>query len=160
MSEFDIKAIFQRMYIACDVRNDNQLSKFFAVKPSTIQGWKNAKHPPLKACFEIYQRTGYSVEWLISGEHPAFTTSMVSSVDLKDQKVVKVGEEEFAKAYARSVMYSIALGYSDENESTLERNFIRLGKILYRELNGENLLGIAKNTKVDSELNQITNIKQ
>lgn len=137
--DFDIKAIFERMYLACKVENDNQLSKFFNVKPSTIQGWKVAKTPPLKACYEIYQRTGVTVEWLVEGEEP--NVSRVAELGvLSSFKAINMSEEAFSKAFQEEVLSGIRLDFFSANELTTTANIERLGRHLFRELNNEPLV--------------------
>lgn len=137
--DFDIMAIFQRMYRACKVENDNQLSKFFNVKPSTIQGWKVAKTPPLKACYEIYQRTGVTVEWLIDGKDPR--VGKVSEFHAPSQlRAINMDEDAFAKAFQDEVLSGIRLDFFSANDMTTMANIERLGRHLYRELNNEPLM--------------------
>ena len=70
MSHYDVEGIFNRMREACDAQNESQLAKFLGVQSSTIVAWKNAKFPPYRACYELYEKTGYTVEWLINGQDP------------------------------------------------------------------------------------------
>lgn len=139
--EFDIKAIFQRMYLACGVENDNQLSKFLGVKPSTIQGWKIAKTPPFKACYEIYQRTGFTVEWLVDGGHPANVGDLSDATSNQSiMKAINLPEDSFARAFYEEVMSGIRLDFLSANEHSVAENIKRLGRQLYRELNDEPII--------------------
>ncbi len=141
MAEFDIRAIFQRMYVASGVENDNQLSKFLKVKPSTIQGWKIAKTPPFKACYEIYHRTGFTVEWLVDGAHPKVSMGEVGAANRAfTQKVINLPEDSFANAFHEEVMSGIRLDFLMANEHSVAENIKRLGRQLYRELNDEPII--------------------
>ncbi|MCY7294188.1 helix-turn-helix domain-containing protein [Alteromonas sp. a30] len=145
--DFDIVAIFKRMYRACGVENDNQLSKFFNVKPSTIQGWKVAKTPPLKACYEIYQRTGVTVEWLVDGTEPK--TEKVADIQFGSRaRAINMDEDAFARAFQEEVLSGIRLDFFSANEMTTMANIERLGRHLFRELNNEPLI----QKKVDKEV--------
>jgi len=146
--DFDIRAIFERMYSACKVENDNQLSKFFNVKPSTIQGWKVAKTPPLKACYEIYQRTGVTVEWLVEGIEPS--VAQVADIGTAPNfKAINMSEEAFAKAFQEEVLSGIRLDFFSANELTTVANIERLGRHLFRELNNEPLVPSKNNSEVE-----------
>ncbi|MCY7296772.1 helix-turn-helix domain-containing protein [Alteromonas sp. a30] len=70
MGHYDVDGIFTRMREACSAQNESQLAKFLGVQSSTIVAWKNAKFPPYRACYELYEKTGVTVEWLINGKDP------------------------------------------------------------------------------------------
>lgn len=71
MSYYDVEGIFTRMKEACNAQNESQLAKFLGVQSSTIVAWKNAKYPPYRACYELFEKTGFTVEWLINGIAPS-----------------------------------------------------------------------------------------
>lgn len=147
MNKDEVEAIFQRMYSACGVNNDYQLSQYFDVTASSVKGWKIAKNPPYKACYEIYERTGHTVEWLISGKHPAQVKVTDASTNNKDIKPINVPMEHFVDAYFRSVCLAVNLGYIHCEKANDMEELKRFGKQFYRELNDEQIIALSEKAK-------------
>ncbi|MCY7296681.1 helix-turn-helix domain-containing protein [Alteromonas sp. a30] len=147
MTEFDVTAIFQRMHKACGVKNDYQLSKFLAVKASTVKGWKDAKHPPYKACYEIYERTGVSVEWLLSGK-TVNEPMIASKSNGKNQGADALPDfEAFASKYLKSIEAGLISGFIRLESQTTQDEIIIMARQLYAELVQDELIPKGKSRK-------------
>lgn len=140
LGEFDVNAIFQRMHIACGVKNDYQLSKFLDVKASTVKGWKDAKHPPYKACYEIYEKTGITVEWLLSGK-PCPVTPVAP---VKEQEAIlecALPEfDSFASMYMKSIESGLISGFIQLKPNTTQDEIVIMARQLYTELAKDELI--------------------
>ncbi len=150
MSEatFDIHAIFERMYTACSVSNDFQLGRHLNVTPSTVQSWRNAKQPPLKACYKIYQMTGNPMEWLIQGEKSGFGPVPDSPQQPHKGKAISVPESMFAEAFCSEIVTGIRMDLLRTTETSTPENLQMLAKSLYRGLNETHALTKSEQDKV------------
>ncbi len=140
LGEFDVSAIFQRMHVACGVKNDYQLSKFLDVKASTVKGWKDAKHPPYRACYEIYEKTGITVEWLLSGK----PCHVVAAEPIQEEQPVldcALPEfESFASMYLKSIESGLISGFIQLEPNTTQDEIIIMARQLYTELAKDELI--------------------
>lgn len=133
--DFDMKAIFNRIYKACGVENDNQLSQFLEVKPSTIQSWKSAKHPPFKACYEVYRRTQNPLEWLIEGEGSGYFPVSQDGEENPAENVIRIPEEEFIDGFVDIISLGAMMDLFSVGNDVTENDIRRLGTMFYRSLN-------------------------
>ena len=133
--EFDIHAIFERMYFACGVSNDYQLGNFLAVTPSTVQSWRNARQPPLKACYKIYLLTRTPMEWLIHGESSGFKPGQNPTQQCLSGNVINISEGVFAKAFQKEIVNGIRMDLLQATDASTIENLEMLAKALYRNLN-------------------------
>lgn len=143
-AEFDIHAIFERMYTACGVNNDFQLGRYLEVTPSTVQSWRNAKQPPLKACYKIYTLTGNPMEWLIQGEKSGFGPVPDSPQQPQIGKAISVPEAMFAEAFCNEIVTGIRMDLLRSTETSTPENIQMLAKALYRGLNETPILAMSK----------------
>lgn len=148
MTQFDVPAIFQRMHIACGVKNDYQLSKFLDVKASTVKGWKDAKHPPYKACYEIFEKTGVTVEWLLTGkashclvEQPQITTAEKWAELIPDF-------ESFSGKYLKSIEAGLIANFIRLESRTTQDEIKIMARQLYTDLVQDELIPKGRNRKV------------
>lgn len=142
MTEFNVEAIFERMHLACKVKNDFQLSKYLNVKPSTVKGWKDAKHPPFKACFEIYDRTGVTVEWLLTGKVPGqvVEVSVAGNADVVDELHSLPEEALFVQKYLQSIELGLLSGFIELKPDTTQDEVSIMAQQLYAMLNANGLI--------------------
>lgn len=147
-ADFDIHAIFERMYTACSVSNDFQLGRYLSVTPSTVQSWRNAKQPPLKACYKIYQLTGNPMEWLIQGEKSGFGPASDSPQQPQLGKAISVPESMFAEAFCNEIVSGIRMDLLQTTEASTPENLQMLAKALYRGLNETPTLPKSKKEKL------------
>lgn len=143
MTDFDVEAVFQRMHTACEVKNDYQLSKYLGVKASTVKGWKDAKHPPFKACFEIFEKTGVTVEWLLTGIEPAVSrteqaTSLKSYSSIPDLK-------QFIDMYQRSIETGLVTGFIELNPNITRDEIAIMARQLYASLIRDEIIPKGRN---------------
>lgn len=71
----NIEAIVQRLHSACDTRNAYQLCQKLNLSSSAVSGWIKRQNIPYTACFRCSQLTGYSMEWLITGQVPLWANN-------------------------------------------------------------------------------------
>jgi len=152
MTEFNVEAIFERMREACKVKNDFQLGKYLAVTPSTVKGWKDAKQPPFKACFEIYDRTGVTVEWLLTGKVPGQVLEITPSVDPANGFHPLPDEGLFVQKYLQSIELGLLSGFIALKPDTTQDEVSIMAQQLYTMLNANGLIpaGKANSGKADS----------
>ncbi|UAA39830.1 helix-turn-helix domain-containing protein [Paraneptunicella aestuarii] len=145
--DFDIHATFERMYKACNVSNDFQLARYLDVTASTVQSWRNAKQPPLKACYKIYMRTGNPIEWLIHGEKSGFGPVSEGSQQAQKNKAICVPEVMFAEAFYNELILGMRMDLLRPTDHSTPENLQMLAKSLYRELNDTLVLPTSKKEK-------------
>lgn len=135
MYHYDVESIFERMRYACSASNDSQLAKFLGVKSSAIVAWKTAKHPPYRACYEIFQATGFTVEWLITGEHPV-QSPVVGGVQQGD-KQINMSLERFLDSFQEIILNGLRMQVFSASETVTIEDIRRLGTLYYNTLNSE-----------------------
>lgn len=131
MSHYDVDGIFTRMRTACDAQNESQLAKFLGVQSSTIVAWKNAKYPPYRACYELYEKTGYTVEWLINGKDPE------RFPEAPKVKVFNLPLEQFIDGYFEALKNTSHLGAISIDPNTDYALIEHAATIFYNSQNEE-----------------------
>lgn len=160
-----VEEIFARMYTTCGVNNDYQLAQYLGVKASSVKGWKIAKHPPFKACFQIYQQTGVTVEWLITGNEPYVRSTThhvaerdgVYDVDTQQahqpKQPISMPLENFQLLFREAIIDGISSQFFDLLPGTDKRAIDALAARFYRKVNDPVVLpDEAENTESPSEL--------
>lgn len=139
MTDFDVDAVFQRMHTACDVKNDYQLSKYLNVKASTVKGWKDAKYPPFKACYEIFERTGVTVEWLLSGLEQDVSVVGYTGVP---------NVEQFIEMYQKSIEGGLISNFIKLGPNTTQDEIEIMARQLYAEMIHDEIIPKGRRGKV------------
>lgn len=129
MTEFEVEAVFKRMHLACGVKNDYQLSKYLSVKASTVKGWKDAKHPPFKACFEIFEKTGVTVEWLMTGKVPQ--SELADPVSYAHSPTDIPDMEQFTEMYRKSIEAGLIAGFIELKPNITQDEIAIMARQLY-----------------------------
>lgn len=137
MNKDEVEAIFQRMHKACGVSNDYQLSKYLDVQPSSVKGWKIAKHPPYKACYEIFERTGHTVEWLVSGKHPVDKPGLKTVKSKTKPRRFNMTLEEFTATFHEAIKDGLRMKWIELGKSTSKREIDELAALYYGKVNDE-----------------------
>lgn len=131
MSNSDIESVIKRMREACDAKNESQLARFLGIKSSTIVAWKNGKKPPYWACYELYEKTGYTVEWMISGDAPArfFDESTI--------KTFNIPPEEFVEIFYQAIQSAVHLRHIKFVQGTSIEDIERIAHLCYNSANDD-----------------------
>lgn len=154
-----IDEILERMYATCGVDNDYQLAKFLGLQASSVKGWRIAKHPPFKACFEIFTRTGVTVEWLVTGQSPGSSynhdhnhshnhkishvaerevvySHAATQQDLQsDSHPIRMPLEQFQSLFREAIIDGISMQFLELASGTDRRSIDALAARFYRKVN-------------------------
>lgn len=150
MYHYDVESIFKRMRYASDAENDSQLAKFLNVKSSAIVAWKTAKHPPYRACFEIFQETGFTVEWLITGDQP-IQSPVVGGA--KDEKSINMSLDRFLETFEVAILNGLRMQMFQATEGSTVEDIRRLGTLYYHTVNKDiQLPNTTSNTPLTKDL--------
>lgn len=152
MDPNQVDAIFERMYATCGVVNDYQLAKYLGVKASSVKGWKIAKHPPFKACYEIFTRTGVTIEWLITGQTPSLPVNEIDTINHVAEReavyrltgsdddpdkpcLINMPLEQFQSLFRDAIVDGISSQFFDLLPGTDRRAIDALAARFYRKVN-------------------------
>ncbi|MCY7296770.1 helix-turn-helix domain-containing protein [Alteromonas sp. a30] len=116
-----VEAIIQRMYQVCQVNCEAQLARFLNIQSANICSWKTAKNLPLKACYEVHQKTGCNLEWLIDGHASTFD-------------VTNLDTDAFLNAFYRAIQVGAHIEYLGVNRDIGRREINRLGLLMLKQL--------------------------
>lgn len=70
------QAILTRLHEALGTKNNYQLCKELKFSSGAIDGWIRRNSTPYEACFRTFQKTGYSMEWMLTGVEPKLSGSV------------------------------------------------------------------------------------
>lgn len=132
---YDINRIIQRMMDATGCDNEYQLSKYLKTGNSTIAGWKNRNKVPTDQCFQIYEKTGCSMEWLITGKLP---TAGQNIPDKSGHPTINISEEGFIYEYAETYSLGIEMSILGPGTHYDKESLQFLAKKMYRKLSSSN----------------------
>lgn len=149
MDPNQVEAIFERMYLTCGVKNDYQLAKYLGVKASSVKGWKIAKNPPFKACYDIFMRTGTTMEWLVTGQTPeqhhkwdhvaekegVYDLSVEPKHALPNQDHIRMPLEEFQTLFREAIIDGVSSQFFDLLPGGNRRAIDALAARCYRKVN-------------------------
>lgn len=133
----DLNGILERLRHAFDVDNNYQLSNQLQISPSTINGWVNRNQIPFQACYSAYERTGISMEWLITGQGAMRANGI--QPDVSQDKLI----EDFAFVLKEGEDLGLLLMAEDTTREVAEL----LGRMLYRRYTGNKVLPKATDIK-------------
>ncbi|UAA37389.1 helix-turn-helix domain-containing protein [Paraneptunicella aestuarii] len=127
-------AIVARMRQACKVKNDARMAKFLGTTTSAISAWKTAAGLPFKGCYDVYMKTGVSIEWLLTGK--------VSKTDAGDPVSPPVSEplvteREFLEKFKDMLWIGERTKVLFKPQSVKDYEIERLGRMLYSDVFGE-----------------------
>lgn len=149
MDPNQVEAIFARMYLTCGVKNDYQLAKYLGVRASSVKGWKIAKNPPFKACYDIFLRTGVTMEWLITGQMPEqqHTINQVAEKEgvyalntetkhgATHQNQIRMPLEAFQELFREAIIDGVSSQFFDLLPNANRRAIDALAARCYRKVN-------------------------
>lgn len=125
---FDIKAIFERMKVATNSQNDNQLCKFLGRSSSTVSGWKNGSVPPWTGLYEVKQKTGVSIDWLLTGQEAQATVTQENAL---------IGEySNFKAAYLRGISLAHELNWIARTDKTTDSTLSDMAEMTFKKFKG------------------------
>lgn len=128
---YDIRQIIQRMKEATGSKNNSKLAEFLGTRPSIFAGWVERDRVPYDQCFQIYEETGVTVEYLITGEHPDIGAARAKFADVpKIQVPEDIFVDEYAETYTLGIEMSILAPGTQYDTESLQF----LGKKMYRKL--------------------------
>lgn len=136
---FDIEAIFDRMKIATNSKNDTQLCKYMGKSSSTVSGWKNGAVPPWNGLWELHHKTGVSIDWLLTGK---------TNNDKPESENAVLGDfDNFKKGYLKSLMFGHEAGWYARTERTTDDNFQNMAEIAFKHYKGVDIKEIKREMK-------------
>jgi len=68
MNDLDLLEILERLRIATKQKSDSAVAKFLGLSHTAPGTWKSRNTIPYDACFKCWKQTGFSMEWLLTGE--------------------------------------------------------------------------------------------
>lgn len=133
----DLNNILERLRVAFQVDNNYQLSNQLKISPSTINGWVNRDQIPFQACYTAYERTGVSMEWLLTGK--GMMRKDGEQADVSQDKLI----EDFAFVLKEGEDLGLLLMAADTTKEVAEL----LGRMLYRRYTGNKVMPKATDIK-------------
>lgn len=129
MSYYDVEGVLLRMREACNAQNESQLARFLGIQSSTIVAWRGAKKPPYWACYELYEKTGCTVEWMITGEAPK------TFPHEDENKVFNLSIEEFTDSFIQTIANGVHMGTLSIGDQASKEDLQRLATWYYNSVN-------------------------
>ena len=129
MSHYDVEGVLQRMREACNAQNESQLARFLGIQSSTIVAWRTAKKPPYWACFELYEKTGYTVEWMVTGEAPR------KFPKADENKTFNLPIDEFIESFEGIITTGIHMGTLNLEGGATTEDIERLSRLYFNSMN-------------------------
>lgn len=126
----DNKAIIARLREACGVRRDADLADYLGVTSSTLASWKKNVGPPFDACYEVSNRTGVCIKWLLNGDEP-------SSVQISSKDIENINQTAFVNNYVEGIQYGISTRLITLAEDAEEIELRRMGAKLFYDTFGK-----------------------
>lgn len=127
------RAIVTRLRQACNVKNDADLARYLGTTTSAVSTWKTALNPPFKACFDVFNRTGVSLEWLLTGKAP----NADSSSNLPQANMPIFTQEMFVEKFLGALSYGFRSELFKPADDYHKIELIRMGKLLYNDTIGQ-----------------------
>uniref|UniRef100_UPI004048D062 helix-turn-helix domain-containing protein n=1 Tax=Aliarcobacter sp. TaxID=2321116 RepID=UPI004048D062 len=75
LSNFESKNILNRIKIALQSKNFEEVAEHLSISPATINTWRHRGKIPEVYLLKVVQMTGVSLEWLLSEDKPTFHIS-------------------------------------------------------------------------------------
>lgn len=120
--KYDIKAIIQRMKDVSGSKKNADLARYLGTRQSTFAGWVENNRVPYDQCFQIYEKTGVTVEYLITGKSP--TNDPTELIDKKN--FCDLFEDIYRRMWAG--------GYTQPTEKTTAQNLRVQAEQFYAEM--------------------------
>ncbi|UAA40140.1 helix-turn-helix domain-containing protein [Paraneptunicella aestuarii] len=128
------KDIIERMMSVCGASIDAELASYLGVSSSQVIAWKNAKNPPFKACFQMYLKTGVTMEWLITGNNPA---NPGGNAQANAENNTESDKQAFIARYCETFNAGQAMEIVKLGEGASLSEVRRLGIMLYKAIQRE-----------------------
>lgn len=128
--QLDNDAIVSRMKQACQVRKDAELARYLDETTGAVSSWRTATYPPFNACYTVADKTGVSMDWILSGKDSISSVSV--SMDYHH-----ANREQFITKFMEALNYGIRLGLLQKTEDVIPRELERLGYLLFNESIGQ-----------------------
>ncbi len=126
----DNRAIIARLRKACGVKQDADLADYLSVTTSAVSTWKKNVGPPFDACYEVSNRTGVCIKWLLSGIES-------SSVQVPANDLVNINQTAFVESYVEGIQYAISTKLITLADDAEEIELKRMGTKLFYDTIGQ-----------------------
>lgn len=136
--QLDNPAILTRMRRVCKVDKDADLARYLDETTSAVSSWKNATYPPFNACYTVAQKTGVSMEWLLTGNDSVSQIKQPSTAN-------ETSRELFIDKFLEAIRLGIRMGLLSVDSDGTDKELQRLGFLLFNES-----LGATKSPKIKS----------
>ncbi len=127
------RAIVVRLRQACNVKNDADLARYLGTTTSAVSTWKTALNPPFKACFDVYNKSGVSLEWLLTGKAPNASNSST----LPQANMPVITQEMFVEKFLGALSYGFRSELFKPADDYHKIELKRMGKLLYNDTIGQ-----------------------
>ncbi len=68
--------IIDRIYEACDPKDQKHLAQMLGIYPSVVSRWRSTKkdkaYPSMDVLIQVADQSGVTLDWLITGRKPKF----------------------------------------------------------------------------------------
>jgi hypothetical protein len=134
----ELDAILERLRAITGQKNNRAMCVYIGIRDNAYGDWKKRNSIPWEACYLAAKKTGYTMEWILSGEGVQKHTEAPKA---------EIDEDKLIKDFAQVVVDGVQLRFLRTTDDTTEETLEILGRKLYSLYTGEISIPKSKNYK-------------
>ena len=119
--------ILIRLKTATEQKSNRAMCLFLGLRDNASGGWIKNGSIPWEACYLAAQKTGFTMEWLLSGEGPQ---------KHGETPPAKVDADRLIEDFKETLVTGVQMGFLKTTDDTTDEALDLLGKALYNRHTG------------------------
>jgi hypothetical protein len=123
----ELDLILERLREATGQKNNSAMAKYLGFRASAAGDWKKTKGIPYPACLAAAKKTGYTMEWFISGNEPK---------KHGDPVPFNIDEQQTIKTFTTLLVDCVEFKVVDRGQNWNEETINMMGQKFYNKFIG------------------------